>query len=156
MKKVVFYELFMFEDRRRKAKYYPMAFSCWRAMYPVYQYIAKKYDKNMLCEMVYDFSKANADALEKGVSEHELLKNDKFIELFAEDEKYELLKEVSRYICWKNDCIKNKVSTSEVFAFDINACESGKEIEEFSEALCVATSYVSENGKQRIKFKKMM
>ncbi len=143
-------------ELRRKAKHYSNIFLCWQIMFPVYEYLAKKYPENRICDMVYEFSNANAESLEKGLPKIEILKNDKFIDLHSDDEKYEILKEVSRYIIWKFECGREGKDDSAVFAFDVAAFESGKKIEELSSGLYVVTSFTNEKGKHNIELKKML
>ncbi len=142
-------------ELREKSKYYHAFVLCMKAAYPVYKYIADLYDKSRLCDMVYEFSRINGDAIENGASVLDILKNNEFVDLYANDEKYGILKEVLRYIVWKTENTYNRNSVSEIFAFDVALFEKNKKVEELSEELNVVSLTFNEKG-NRMEIKKML
>lgn len=121
---------------REKVKYYPYFFHCWSVMRPAYAYIAAKYDKDRLCDMLYDFTAANLELLQREKDFGEVIRQDRFLDSFAQDEKYALLKEVARFQRWKHQA---KNGSRDIFGFDVKALLAGADLEQLSSGLCVVT-----------------
>ena len=144
---VLFPHYFEFKSEfREKVKYYPYFFRCWRALRPVYEYLAAKYDQSRLCDMLYDFTEANLELLQREKDFKVIILQDQFLHRFAEDEKYELLKEVMRFLLWKQD-VKN--GSREVFGFDVNALLAGKKVEQLENRMSFVTYTRNAEGKSR-------
>lgn len=131
---------------RDKVKYYTYFFRCWNAKRPVYEYLAAKYDKSRLCDMLYDFTETNLELLQKEQDFKVIILRDQFLNRFTEDEKYGLLKEVSRFLLWKQDV---KYGSQEVFGFDVNALLAGKDIAQLEEKISFVTYTRNAEGKSR-------
>ena len=144
---VLFPHYFEFKtELREKVKYYPHFFRCWNAKRPVYEYLAAKYDQSRLCDMLYDFTEANLEILQREKDFEAILRQDQFLQRFVEDENYELLKEVSRFILW-NRYVKN--GSQEVFGFDVKALLAGKDIAQLKEKISYVTYTRNSEGKSR-------
>jgi radical SAM superfamily enzyme YgiQ (UPF0313 family) len=144
---VLFPHYFEFKSEfRDKVKYYPYFFRCWNARRYVYEYLLAKYDQSRLCDMLYDFTEENLELLQHEKDFDAIIRQDRFIHHFAEDEKYELLKEVMRFLLWKQD-VKN--GSREVFGFDVNALLAGKKVEQLENRMSFVTYTRNAEGKSR-------
>lgn len=136
-------------ELREKTKYFPLFFTCWRALSPVYEYIAATYYDSRLCDMVFDFSRSNHHLLSARMNYTDVLKQDRFLDSFSHDDKYNLLKEVSRFLVWKPQA---PVGSTEVFGFDVKALISGSEITDLQETLTIVSCVKGSNGKRGFTF----
>jgi len=128
---------------RDKVKYYPQFFACWQTRRPIYQYIADQYYKGHLCDMLFAYTAANLEALEAGADRLTMIEQDQFLQTFTEDENYDTLKEVERFLLWNR---KMENGSTEVFGFDVDALLKGGEITALRNLLCVVTYTERENG----------
>lgn len=129
-------------DLRDKVKYYPQFFDCWVTAQPVYEYIASRYYGERFCDMVSDFSDKNRDLLITDSTCSELLREDKFLDSFSEDEQFALLKEILRFLLWKIDPAKK---SSDIFGFDVKALLNGEDIAKIK-AFPTVVSYVEDKS----------
>ncbi len=144
---VLFPHYFEFKSEfREKVKYYPYFFRCWNMLRPVYEYLAAKYGESQLCQMLFDFTGANLELLQQEKDIPLNVLHDRFLQRFAEDEKYEVLKEVSRFIVWKQDA---KNGSREVFGFDVNALLAGTDVAEIEKRISFVTYTKKTEGKSR-------
>lgn len=128
---------------RNKIKYYPYFYYCFRLKASVYQYIADKYYQNRLCEMLFDFTACNIDALDAGADKQTVAEQDKFIEKFADVEKYALIKEVNRFILWRRTAHNGD---KEVFGFDVSEFIKCEDLSNLHSAFCVVTYTTDSSG----------
>jgi hypothetical protein len=133
-------------ELREKIKYYPYFFRCWNAKRPVYEYLAAKYGQSRLCNMLYDFTEANLELLQREKDFEAIILQDQFLHRFTEDENYELLKEVSRFILWNRYV---KIGSREVFGFDVNALLAGKDVTQLEKKFSFVTYTRNAEGKSR-------
>ena len=96
--------------------------------------------------MLYDFTETNLELLQKEQDFKVIILRDQFLNRFTEDEKYGLLKEVSRFLLWKQDV---KYGSQEVFGFDVNALLAGKDIAQLEEKISFVTYTRNAEGKSR-------
>ena len=119
----------MFEyktELRSKLGYFPAFFHVWRFMQPVYQYLAQKYPENRLIDMYYDFVEANQEILQNLDQAPEngkgywLSVSDKLPEKFAQDEKYDIIRDMYKYrLMQASDVVTSGGDATEVFCFDV-------------------------------------
>ena len=119
-----------------------------------FDYIAKKYEKNHLSDMLFEFTRANTELLERDAFPADIMSNDKFIDMHSDDEKYTVLKDLTRYLLWKNDCTKNETPSVDIFSFDVEGYENGKSIEELESGVVIASFSVGEDGQHIYEFRK--
>jgi len=121
---------------REKVQYYPVFFRSWQVMRPVYEYLVRHYYHDRLCDMLFDFTESNLEILQSGDPLLLMLDKDRFLDRFAEDPQYHILKELARFRIWRN---RRKVGSAEVFKFDVKAFMTGTPVED----LKAVTSIVS-------------
>lgn len=129
---------------REKVQYYPVFFRSWQVLRPVYEYLGKKYYPDRLCDMLFDFSDSNREILQSDDQLLVLLSKDRFLDRFAEDEKYEILKDVARFRIWK---MRGKSGSVEVFNFDVKAFMSGTPIEDLEKKVTMVSLSRNQRGK---------
>lgn len=139
-------------ELREKIRHYPQFFQCWVYFRPIYEYLANKYYPNRLHEMLYDFTSKNTDILSKGLNGFELVHSDTFLEKFAEDEKYALLKEAVRFSVWKS---KAKNGNREIFSFDVKSYLRGVSVNELGGGITMVQHMVDAEGNNRLAFYRM-
>ncbi len=88
-------------ELREKIKHFPRMLSIWKALHPVYKYLREKYYADRICDFLYDYSDQNRAFLDAGADKFELLKNDRLLEKFADDENYDVLEEASAFLKWR-------------------------------------------------------
>lgn len=135
-------------DLREKTKYYPQLLSSWKALHPVYKYLYEKYYHGRICDILYEYTNRNTKLLEGGANWLEVLKQDTWIEQFTKDEKYAILKEVTRFLIWR---IEAHNSTTEVFGFDVKALLDNVPIEQLQETLTMVSCEMTQKGNSVLK-----
>lgn len=111
-------------ELRSKLRYFPVFFQYWKRVQPVFQYISEKYPENRLIEMYYDFVEANLAILKQLEEEPELrrswllLGRDKFVARFSQDENYELMTDICRWITMVTGARTSQENMTDVFCFD--------------------------------------
>lgn len=134
-------------DFRDKIKYFPQFFGCWKIRHPVYDYLAQHYYTDCYCDMLYDFSDCNWALLSVQKTYQDIMRQDRFLDKFSGDPHYAMLKEISRFLLWKND---PQGSKRDVFGFDVKALMDGAQIETIRPVLTVATVVTDANGGRKI------
>ncbi len=132
---------------REKTRYYPLFFSCWKLLRPVYEYIAANYYPTRLCDMLFDFTKCNETMLGAGLHYLDVLKQDKFLASFCDDKNYNVLKEVSKFLIWRSQA---QVGHTEVFGFDVQAFKRGTDLSALAETISVVSLVDGKNGRPAI------
>ncbi len=130
-------------ELREKIKYYPQMLNNWQSLHPIYGYIQEKYYKDCICNILYDFSDLNKSLLEAGVGGLELMQNDHLLDKFADDEHYEKIKEVAKFLVWKNTARAGDV---EVFGIDAAAVLKGTSIVELRKTITAVYCQLNQNG----------
>ena len=133
-------------ELREKVKYYPTFFRSWLMMQPVYEYIAKKYYADHLCQMLYDFSERNHDLLVAGFDAAEVLQQDRFLDAFTDDDCYSLLKDVARFLMWRS---KAEDGSQEVFKFNVKDVMNGNPIEKVRPSFAMVKCARTESGDRK-------
>lgn len=133
-------------ELREKVKYYPTFFRCWLTMQPVYEYIAARYYSERLCQMLYDFSERNRDVLLADAGVDAVLRQDQFLDAFADDERYAVLKDVARFILWRN---KAEDGSTEVFKFNVQDFLNGSPIEKLRASFAVVKCARAKTGDRK-------
>lgn len=132
---------------REKTRYYPQFFACWKRLRPVYEYIADTYYKSHLCDMLFDFSECNGQLLASGFHHVDILQQDKFLETFRDDQLYNVLKEVSRFLLWRRQA---RIGSTDVFGFDVRAFLSGTALPDLAETVCIVSVSQGKNGSKSL------
>ena len=134
---VLFPHFFAYESALRdKAKYFPQFFACWVALRPVYEHIASCYYNNHYCDMLRDFSNANALLLSSKETQFNILQQDQFLNRFSNDSNYKLFKEIVRFALWNLD---PTASGRNIFGFDVKAFLSGADLPDIKPILTIAS-----------------
>lgn len=132
-------------ELRSKLRYFSVFFFLWKRIQPVFQYISEKYPKDRLIEMYYDFVEANREVFARLESEPEmqwsalLLKQDKFVSRFSQDENYELMADICRWVAsdtWAN--IRQETCT-DVFCFDPASLKKRIPLQAYPKCITYAT-----------------
>lgn len=144
----IFAHFFEYKNEfREKVKYFPKFFDCWVYAQPVYEYIAQNYYKKNLCQMLLDYSAKNKEALVAGESRNSLVQKDQFINSFANDPQFTILKDVYRFILWEKD---PNAAPQDVFGFDVRAFLNGTDIADLKPALSIVSYTTNEDGMRNI------
>lgn len=117
---------------RDKMEKFPYFFKSWKAMSPIYHYIAAKYEENRLCDMYFAFAESIKNV---EFTEHDLrpiFVDETFIDNYKDDEKYGLIKEVFRFIKWR---IYGFEGGADLFGFDVETFVKTNSLEGLSEKL---------------------
>ncbi|MBE7065742.1 MAG: radical SAM protein [Ruminococcaceae bacterium] len=111
-------------ELRTKLRFVKMFVFMWKYMEPVYSYISEKYSKENLIEMYFDFVNSNEEFLErvKDLTSPEwlplLIRNDKFIEMYSDDEYYDIISDFYRMkIAETSEEIVSGGSITEIYCF---------------------------------------
>lgn len=131
-------------ELREKIKYFPQMLDNWSAFPPVYRYLRKKYYKDRICDFLYDYSDLHRDLLDAGADQKELLKNDRILEKFTNDEKYRILKDVVRFLIWKYEA---KLGEVQVFCFNPELLLKDTPIEQLEETPTAVYCQLTSKGK---------
>ncbi len=129
---------------RDKVRYYPQFFMGWTLLRPVYDYVFEKYYSDRICQMLYDFSHQNGENLHAGEQILLVLDQDRFLDLFAGDEKGAVLKELARFLLWK---YRATIGSFEVFRFDVKGYLNGLPIDQLEEVTSMVSAIKSKDGK---------
>lgn len=140
-------------ELREKLTYYPQFFACWNASSPVYEYIAANYYGSRLCDMLFDFSHSNAALLQGGANAADILKQDTFLSSFSHDVKYDILKEVVRFLIWKSEV---QPGSTQAFGFDVKAFMGGVPLSDLSEIISVVSCTESKDGRRSLAIRNPM
>lgn len=132
-------------ELRSKLNFLPTFIGYWKRMLPVYRHIAEKYPENRLIDMYYDFVAANGQILDTYQKETDgniyewLLNQDRFPDMFADDEYYDIIQDYCRYrkLCISPE-IRNGENLSDVFFFHPNEIEE-KPIRECQRSMTMIT-----------------
>lgn len=130
-------------ELREKTKYYPQFLTNWRLLDPVYQFLFEKHYKDRICDFLYDYTAQNRALLESQPSRLELLKNDRILEMYPDDEKYGILKEIVRYLLWRYEA---KSGDMQVFGFNVEQLNHGTPIAELEEAMTAVYCLNNQEG----------
>jgi radical SAM superfamily enzyme YgiQ (UPF0313 family) len=128
---------------REKVAYYPMFFWSWLTIRPVFEYLEKTYYQDRLCDMLFDFSDSNRASLQSGDKLLTMLEKDRFLDRFAEDPHYAILKELARFRVWKAQA---KIGSVGVFKLDVTAHLNGTPIEELTAAMTMVSMGKGSDG----------
>jgi len=88
---------------RTKLQHFSTFIKMWEFVRPVYQHLSDHYEEDQLMQMYYDFVSDNEEVLErtKRASTAEritaLMKEDRFIERFAHDPQYDMIRDIYRF-----------------------------------------------------------
>lgn len=148
-------------DLRTRLKYFKMFFWVWRNMRPVYQYISEKYPSDNLIEMYYDFAKANQCVLE-GVEDEsdaawfkEILKRDRFVERFSDDENYDLITDSYRLkVLEMSEDIRKGKTITDVFCFNPKERKNCARLQDYKRCIAVVSMMRREDGRLEYVVKK--
>lgn len=123
-------------ELREKLEHFGTFIKVWRIMSPVYNYISQKYPQDRMIDMYFDFMEANSEVLdkcnflEKAKSAKEVIKNDKFILRYADDENYDAILDYYRMYAMSSANNGSDYSTG-VLCFDPNGIKEYSSIADF-------------------------
>lgn len=138
-------------ELRQKLQYFEAFIFTWQLMQPVYQYISEKYSPDRLIDMYYDFVEANRNILEgedglfaKRIAQ-KIIADDKFIQAFAEDENYDVIRDYYRLKQMvRSKEVLNGGTIMDVICFDANNIDQYSSIADYPRASCMV---LCKNGK---------
>jgi len=136
-------------ELREKIQYFPKMLINWAAFRPVYQYLREKYYKDRICDFLYHSSDCNRDLLETDADKRTLLKNDRIPDKFSDDEKYPILKDIIRFLMWRNEA---SPGDAQVFCFDPEQLTRGVPVANLKIAPTAAYCQRTESGNLRFAF----
>lgn len=136
-------------DFRKKVQYYPQFFRCWKQLRLIYEYIGQKYYSDNLCSMLIDFTQSNLELLQAEATLPQILMGDRFLERFAGDENYSVLKEISRFYVWR---LEAQIGQMEIFEYDVSTLQKHSKLEEIEKCMVAATVTQNNNGKKKIQY----
>ena len=136
-------------ELREKTKHFSSFYEHWRAVRPVYEYIAERYYPDQYCQMLYDFSQKNRNVLTSDFTVSLLHQQDHFLDAFSDDENYALLKEIVRFFAWEDSA---EPGSAELFTCDVRAAYKGEPIEKIQHALTLVKVVKKGNGTRSLSF----
>ena len=140
-------------ELREKQKFYPLFFRLYRVLYPIYDYISHKYEPLRMCDMYYDFVESSGDILDFSPDDRVVLKSTGFIDRFADDEKYNVMRELHRYFLWN---MNRKAGDVDIYGFDVSAYVNEKKpIAEIEEKITIVSFLKNKDGNMELTFKQM-
>ena len=125
-------------ELRTELKYFALFIRVWMNLTPVYHYISKRYARENLIEMYYDFVRVNQKALEKygdllltEATAH-LIREDKLHLCAENDDVYDLITDCRRmYLTENSDEVINGEAVTEVYCFDPRVRKDSVDIETY-------------------------
>lgn len=141
-------------ELRTELKHFALFIRVWMNLTPVYHHISKRYDRENLIAMYYDFVRVNQEVLEK--YEHLTLKQatlnvireDKFHLCAENDAVYDLILDCRRmYLTENSEAVKNGEAVTEVYCFDPTERKRSSDLETYQRCLA-AVNYFA--GKYQI------
>lgn len=149
---------------RDRLKYYSTFIDAYAVFQPIYKYIFEHYYSDKLAiTMYYDWTECNSEVLlsygdnADNLHSQDIFRqnNDMFLERFANDQRFELLKEVARFVKTR---ILRKLkqqyhdSATDVYAFCVDDYLNHKKIEEYSPGMTISYT-VLDNGRKKYTYK---
>lgn len=134
-------------ELRSKLRYIPQFMHVWKYMQPVYQYLSQKYPQDRLLDMYYDFVDANGEASLSRLNERPEITSeglwlgnmDRFPEKFADDENYDIIRDVYRFKRLKNSAeVISGGTVTDIFCFN-PADLKKKPLQELERCVAVVT-----------------
>ncbi|MCQ2418141.1 MAG: B12-binding domain-containing radical SAM protein [Clostridia bacterium] len=148
---------------RQRLRYLNMFMTTFEAFKPIYRYLKDtRYADRLSVEMYYDWAAANEELLrplaDQGSDTYHtpmlLAQKDRFLSCFTDDSRFELLKEVARFIgICRFPNAENGTPAAQVAEFGFSADDyfAGKAIEDYRPGKTVSYVMLGEDGKFRIK-----
>lgn len=133
-------------DLREKLKYFPQFFESWLLLRPVFEYIALTHYQNRYCDMLYDFSESNQELLCSGAAPIDLMRKDRFLQRFSNDDRFAILKEITSFLLWKEESPLGRA----IFGFDVKALLNGTDVQNIKPTLTIVTYTQDAKGKRQM------
>ncbi len=148
-------------DFRTRLRHFKLFVRMWRGMQPVYQYISEKYPPERLIDMYYDFADANqafldsVDNVEDGKWLKPLMRQDRFVERFADDVNYDLIADYYRLSMIKcsPEVEQGRVIT-DALCFSPAEVKRHPYLQDYTRSFTLVTCKKDENGKIILLYKK--
>lgn len=148
-------------ELRTRLEYFPLFMEVWMELHHAFRYLAKRYG-GRLVDMYYDFVRCNSHILKKSEFAenrtliNELIEKDKYLEMFADDERADIIRDYCRMtLMLRSADYRRRSGSAAVFCFSPGDLEGCGSLEGIARRLSVVSCSDNADGSVRMHIRSM-